>query len=289
VDSSNDDSPLRDGESISLSISVVSYHSPTAQITELLSSLSKALQQLASLVEQLEIRLFLIDNSEQNSLSFDQSSDLPPGFSGLDVQIAVLQGHGNIGYGSGHNLAIRTTRCEYHLILNPDVLLDAHCRSQGLQYLQRNANVAMVSPYAETASGSKQYLCKRYPSLLTLLIRGALPKALRQLFKARLAHYEMRDLPEQNPSVGIPLLSGCFMLCRTVSLAAVNGFDESYFMYFEDFDLSLRMAQIGELAYLPSMKIKHFGGNTSNKGLNHIIMFNKSALRFFSRHQWRFV
>ena len=79
------------------------------------------------------------------------------------------------------------------------------------------------------------------------------------------------------------------MLCRSENLQAVEGFDENYFMYFEDFDLSLRVGQVAKIAYLPSMKIKHFGGNTGRKGIKHILMFVKSGFRFFNTHGWRLV
>jgi GT2 family glycosyltransferase len=78
------------------------------------------------------------------------------------------------------------------------------------------------------------------------------------------------------------------MLCRTAALKAVSGFDEGYFLYFEDFDLSLRIAKIGELAYVPAMRIKHAGGHAARKGRAHIGMFVRSAMRFFNTHGWRF-
>jgi len=275
---------------LSLSISIVSYHSPASQIEELLGSLGQALQLLQRDLGISRIELMLIDNSDDNSFEFDSAfKQLPPTFAELDVAVKLLQGHGNVGYGSAHNLAIRQTQCKYHLILNPDVILQPNCLVEGLDFLQKNDKVMIVSPYSQSANGSKQYLCKRYPSLLTLMIRGLFPKPLKQPFKRRLAHYEMRDLPEQKPSVDIPLVSGCFMLSRSAGLQAINGFDEDYFMYFEDFDLSLRIAKTGQLAYLPSMKIRHFGGNTATKGLSHIIMFTKSACRFFHRHRWRII
>ena len=62
----------------------------------------------------------------------------------------------------------------------------------------------------------------------------------------------MHDLSEKEPSVDIPITSGCFMLLRSESLIEIGGFDERYFLYFEDFDLSLRLGKKGKLAYLPS-------------------------------------
>ena len=85
------------------------------------------------------------------------------------------------------------------------------------------------------------------------------------------------------------LASGCFMLLRAHSLATVGGFDERYFLYFEDFDLSLRLAQLGEVQYLPEMQIIHHGGYAARKGWRHIAMFLRSGIRFFQDHGWRWV
>ena len=98
----------------------------------------------------------------------------------------------------------------------------------------------------------------------------------------------MHDLSEREPSVDIPITSGCFMLSRTKSLTEIGGFDERYFLYFEDFDLSLRLGKKGKLAYLPAMRIQHSGGGAGGKGLNHFKMFVRSGVRFFNTYGWRF-
>jgi len=99
----------------------------------------------------------------------------------------------------------------------------------------------------------------------------------------------MHDLPEDEASTDIPIVSGCFMLSRTDTLKEINGFDERYFLYFEDFDLSLRMGKLGKLAYLPTMKIIHAGGHAARKGFAHLGMFARSGIRFFNSHGWRFI
>jgi GT2 family glycosyltransferase len=130
-------------------------------------------------------------------------------------------------------------------------------------------------------------LCKRYPAVLTLFVRGFIPSSWRKLFAKRLAHYEMHELSDAQPTTSIPIASGCFMLCRSEPLLKLGGFDERYFLYFEDFDLSLRLGKLGFLAYVPAMKICHGGGYAANKGVGHIAMFARSGIRFFNTHGWR--
>jgi hypothetical protein len=70
-------------------------------------------------------------------------------------------------------------------------------------------------------------------------------------------------------------------------LRAAGGFDPRYFMYFEDYDLSLRIAAQGTVAYEPAMRIVHHGGEAARKGWRHVGWFVRSAWRFFSRHGWK--
>lgn len=204
------------------------------------------------------------------------------------AQVSLIEGHGNVGYGRGHNLALLKAQTDYHLILNPDVTLSDDTLSHGLRFIAAHPEIAALSPAMVGEDGGKQFGCKRFPSVFDFLLRGFAPTFIKRRFATRLAHYEMQDLSDFAPSTDVPIISGCFMLCRTKALLAVNGFDERYFLYFEDFDLSLRLHKQGALAYLPAMKIVHLGGNSAKKGLRHIGMFARSGIRFYNTHGWRF-
>ncbi|MCP5330248.1 MAG: glycosyltransferase [Pseudomonadales bacterium] len=204
------------------------------------------------------------------------------------INLELQEGHGNVGYGRGHNRVIRHIHSDYHLILNPDVVLGAATLMEGLGFMAAHPDIIALSPAVDYPDGSKQYVCKRFPSVLDFVLRGFAPRRIKAWFAQRLARYEMRDLPEDQASTDIPIISGCFMLFRTPALQAVQGFDERYFLYFEDFDLSLRVHSQGALAYLPTMHIQHLGGHSARKGLRHIAMFVRSGIRFYNTHGWRF-
>lgn len=139
--------------------------------------------------------------------------------------------------------------------------------------------------------GEQQFLCRRYPSLVDLFVRGFLPLRLRRHFDARLARYELRDVTREADRTQQPfapqIVSGCFMLYRSAALRRLDGFDPRYFLYFEDYDLSLRTADVGRIAYLPWVCIVHRGGGAARKGRRHVAMFVASAARFFHRFGWR--
>jgi GT2 family glycosyltransferase len=139
-----------------------------------------------------------------------------------------------------------------------------------------------------TENGSNAYLCKRYPSLAVFLARGLNWGRVSTLFSQHLARYEYHDLPELSFS-DVELLSGCCMFASTNALQRAGGFDDHFFLYFEDFDLSLRMKAEGRVVFLPASSIVHLGGNSATKGLHHIRLFVQSGLRFFRKHGWKII
>jgi hypothetical protein len=97
----------------------------------------------------------------------------------------------------------------------------------------------------------------------------------------------MRDLPDAGVATGIPIATGCFMLARGEMLRRLGGFSPEFFLYFEDFDLSLRLGRLADIAYVPQVRIVHAGGHAAGKGWAHRRMFIRSAVTFFRRHGWR--
>ncbi len=274
-----------------LTVSVVCFHTPRRQVLNLLDSLALACERARVAFPLKKIEIAIVDNSDNGSgdsgdFSPEDCAELADSPRLRGCELRMLHGHGNPGYGAAHNLVIRESEAEFHLLLNPDVEFEPDALHAGLGYLVSNPAAVLVSPAASNGGG-RQYLCKRYPSVLTLLLRGFAPAFLQAPFARKLAVYEMRDLPDDRPSTGIPIASGCCMLCRGRPLRETGGFDERFFLYFEDFDLSLRLGRLGELAHVPAMRIRHAGGNAAGKGLGHIGMFVRSAWRFFNLHGWR--
>ncbi len=266
------------GNTSSLSISIVVHRLDAPELRRNLLTLRLAADRLPKPCA----RLTLVDNSEQSELA-GALRDVASATRWPDA--VVLSGHGNIGYGAGHNLAIRATTAATHLVLNPDVELDPDALRHGLLTLSEQACV-LVGAVGRDTAGKPGYLSKRMPSIGVFYLRGFAPAWLKKRFEKRLARYEYRDLPTDRVS-DVTLVSGAFMLCRTDALHAVNGFDERYFLHFEDLDLSLRLAALGRVVSDPSVTLIHHGGNAAKKGARHLKLFLRSALRFFNTHGWR--
>ncbi len=262
----------------SLSVSIVVYQLDEPELLRNLLTLRLAADRLP----KPDARLLLIDNSEDGTLTTRLSETAALGHW---PDALILSGHGNVGYGAGHNLAIRETTATTHLVLNPDVEVDPDTLRHGLLTLSEHACV-LVGAVGRDARGAPGYLSKRMPSVGVFYLRGFAPVWLKKRFAKRLAHYEYHDLPKNRVS-DVTLVSGAFMLCRTDALRAVGGFDERYFLHFEDLDLSLRMHAQGRVVSDPRVTIIHHGGHAAKKGTAHLKRFLRSALRFFNTHGWR--
>ncbi|AYZ68382.1 glycosyltransferase family 2 protein [Burkholderia multivorans] len=266
-----------------LSVSIVVYRPDLERLTGTLGTLAAACKMLRTIRQELPVEVCLVDNG--GLPDFGASLDALRAY---NIVCTTLTGHGNIGYGRGHNLAIEKSCSRYHLVLNPDIDIDPDALIEAFAFLDAHADVALLTPRIDDQQRRMQYLCRRYPTMVDLFVRGFFPENLRRLFARRLASYEMQDVVNDRDIVwDPPIVSGCFMLFRTRVLKQLGGFDPRYFLYFEDYDLSLRTNEIARVAYVPSVHVVHHGGGASRKGFAHIRMFGASAFKFFNRFGWR--
>ncbi|WP_062639852.1 glycosyltransferase family 2 protein [Caballeronia arationis] len=267
-----------------ISVSLVVYRPHRAMLERTLHTLDTALDRFLKSNQATSAPLYLINNGTDERIDWSQLTNE------ARLQTNVIEGQGNVGYGRGHNLAIDRTSSRYHLILNPDIELESDALVQAIAFMDAHPEVGVLSPLILEDDGSQQFLCRRYPTVFDLFVRGFLPRSLRTPFKARLARYEMRDvIDDTNVLWDPPIVSGCFMLFRTEVLKKLNGFDPRYFLYFEDYDLSLRTHDVARVAYVPSVRVLHHGGDAAKKGWTHIRLFITSAFRFFNRFGWKWL
>lgn len=263
-------------ESVTLQISIVTYYI-NADVIELLDSLVIS----SSNVTGLNYSVILIENGYKEQTDIHKLIEAKYSF----CQV-IITGE-NLGYGRAHNLAL-SDQADYHLILNPDVIFSKETIGLALQFMQEHPECGLLSPQAFWQNGDRQYLCKRYPNLITLFLRAFAPAGIQKLFRKKMEHYCMKTETQRNEVFWQPFsVSGCFMLFRNDVLLKLNGFDKDYFLYFEDTDLSFRAGKITDVAYVPKVKIIHHGGNVSRKGFKHIFLFTHSMIKFFNKHGWR--
>ncbi len=230
-------------------------------------------------------QLFVVDNGPEEGRA--QVRAALAAWPGGAVTAELVAGHGNIGYGRANNRVLERLESDYHLVMNPDVEPDPESIAAALEVLAARPEVGLIAPDARGDDGAPAYLCKRYPSVWVLFLRGFAPRGLRERHARELAAYEMRDVVAGGTIAPVPLASGCFMLMRTALFRRVGGFDPRFFLYFEDYDLSLRLGREAEVAFVPQARIVHHGGEAARKGPRHVAWFVRSAWRFFATHGWR--
>lgn len=260
-----------------LTISLVAYKPDFVILRRSLLSIEQALYNINT-------TMTVVDHSPTPELG--SNSDI---FKGLNFSVEVISDPRNPGFGAGHNHQLSVLDNQhYHLILNPDLDVAPDALTTALAFMDAHPQCGLLTPFATWGDGQVQRLCKRYPTVLDLLLRGFAPAFVKRVFQKRLDAYEMAEqLNSQNVLWDPPIVSGCFMLFRADVLKQLMGFDPRFFLYFEDFDISLRAGKISRIAYVPQVKVVHHGGHASRKGWRHIWMFGRSMVTFFNIHGWR--
>lgn len=229
----------------------------------------------------LPVKLYLIDNSPAPEIK-EQLKDLLQ-----DGRVEYIFNKKNIGFGAAHNIAIeKLADSKYHLILNPDVYFDSQVISELIQYLDNNAQIAHVMPKVLYTNGELQYLCKKNPTYFDIFTRRLLPAFLKKYFKKKLDEFEYKNYDYNNIIMNIPFLSGCFMLIRTDILKKVKGFDENFFLYFEDADLTRKILKESANVYYPYVFIYHYYQRGTSKSLKHAVIAFKSLSYYLKK--WGF-
>lgn len=278
---------------VTLTVSIVTYKPDLVLLERCLLSLAAALDAARSEGILRDANVVLVDNTRSRATAEAVVHLGKSRFRGSGWTMNYLHRHTNIGYGRAHNLVMHGGNTHYHLVLNPDVELAPDALVVALRFLDAHPEIGVLAPAVSGPHGEREFLCKRYPAVLDLALRGFGSARLRRRFRERLERYEMRDALEAASRDGfvspVPLMSGCFMLARRKAVEATGGFDPRYFLYFEDFDWSLRLNRVTGSAYVPAVKIVHHGGRAARKGWRHVARFARSAARFYRRHGWKWL
>ncbi|MEO8305978.1 MAG: glycosyltransferase family 2 protein [Betaproteobacteria bacterium] len=276
----------------SLTASIVTYRPDAVLLERCLRKLALAIGAAREDGVVRSVALALIDNSEDSRIADEVTRLGKLRFADSGVQLHFLHGHANIGYGIAHNLMLNGTGADYQIVLNPDVDVASDAIANAIRWLDAHPEVGALAPAVTRPDGTPDFLCKRYPALFDLFLRGFAPAVVRRAFRRRLDRYDMRDIIDPSsdePVRNLPLMSGCCMLVRRKAIDTTGGFDPKFFLYFEDYDWSVRLNKVTETAYLPSFRVVHHGGGAARKGWKHIAWFGKSAIRFYNKHGWRFL
>jgi len=201
-------------------------------------------------------------------------------------EVSLTRNPSNTGFGAANNLAIRAGAAPYVLVLNPDTRVTQGALELLCELLDSRPELGIAGPRLERDDGSFDHAAKRsFPTPVGALAHftglGRTPGA-----GSRLAQYRAPQLDEREAGP-VEAVNGAFMLIRRTALDEVGLFDEGYWMYMEDLDLSYRLAEAGWLTwYEPAATVVHIKAGTSgevrNLRLNHA--FHYGMYRFYRKH-----
>lgn len=250
---------------IKLSASLVLFKNNPQTICKLLDCIKSS---------TLAVDLYCIDNSPSNELE----------------KIVNQYGYHycftpeNPGFGSAHNHALsRCSHSDIHLIINPDITFDEHCIEQLVTRLTSEPGIVCVTPRIMYPDGRLQRLCKLLPTPANLIFRRFLPfmaKNLDYQYELQWFYYDKK--------IAYPSASGCFMAIKTQILKKIGGFDENFFMYLEDIDLSRRLLAHGEIIFEPAALVVHEFAKASFKNKKLLLVHIRSAIYYFNKWGWFF-
>jgi GT2 family glycosyltransferase len=195
----------------------------------------------------------------------------------------------NLGYGAAANQAVGCCTAEYVLLLNSDTLLQPGALKALSDYLAQHACAAIVGPRLVDPDGTLQASCYPFPTPLnTFLENSTMAIFLGRLIRRHiplLRNSYLRTWPHNAARV-VPWIKGAALAIRRTAFDAVGGFDESYFMYFEDADLCYRLNAAGwQVHFAPVTTVVHVGGASTMQWRTEMaVQLLASTMRFYRRH-----
>lgn len=224
-----------------------------------------------------DLEIYLIDNASPDGTG----ARLYEKYNGYE-NITVIQNEKNLGYGKGHNACLPMIKSDVHFVVNPDIKIDTDALSQTAQWLMRNTDVSIVTPRLLFLNGDVQNIAKRTPSVMALFARQLPFKFLKKYEN----YYLMLDKDLTVPTE-VQFCSGCFFAMPASVFKKIGGFDEKYFMYVEDADITRKAMAEGKAMYLPQVYVYHAWNRKTRRSAKHFFMQIKSMLRYFKKWGFR--
>ena len=238
--------------------------------------LEQTLKSVLDALQGLQAEVLVVDNNSGDDSIALSRSEFP--------QVRFIQNNDNVGFARANNQAIAQARGTYTLILNPDTVVTARALRACVGHMERNPRCGGIG--VRMVDGDGNFLPESKRAFPTPWVSFCKIFGLSKLFpRSRwFAKYHLRYLDDRQPHA-VDILAGAFLFCRTALLQQLNGFDEDFFMYGEDIDLSYRITQAGyQNWYLPEEIIHYKGESTHKDSMRYVRVFYDAMLIFYRKH-----
>lgn len=250
-----------------LSYAVVLFNNPIYQIEHLIRNIEQTVP------SSYDYELFMVNNSPdqiQITQYLESESD-------QNEHFHVIIPDENKGFGAGNNLAIYKADSDFHIIVNPDVIIPDQNQIQKMVECMIKQKVVVLSPLIKDSEGRVQKLTKHTPSVLDMGLRFLGPS----FFARRQKWFTFDD--QYDVLHEASNLSGSFLIFDTSVLKSIGGFDERYFLYMEDADIGRSMALHGKTIFYPDAYVIHEWQRQNQKSIRGILRMLSSMVKYFSK------
>ena len=242
--------------------------------------LEQTLRSVQEAIDGLQAEVYVIDNNSGDD-SIEHSRQLFP-------WVKFVENKKNVGFARANNQGIVAAQGEFTLILNPDTVVTRDSVHEPIAWMRSHADCGAVG--VRMVDGNGVFLPESKRAFPTPWVSFCKIFGLSKLFPRSpwFAKYHLRYLSDLEPQC-IDILSGAYMLCRTDVLQRLGGFDEDFFMYGEDIDLSYRIVKTGyENWFLPTPMVHYKGESTHKDSMRYVRVFYDAMLIFYHKHFPRF-
>lgn len=237
--------------------------------------ISPTIDSLFENTKGVDFTLFVVDNGSVDGTADFICEKYP--------QVQVIRAE-NEGFGAGHNKVIPFLQSDFHVVINPDILLKSDVITELAQFGKEHSDVGLLSPKICFEDGRLQMLGKRNPTVRYLgshwLHKGDEPTKT-------ITEYCMLDKGDDEP-FEITNATGCFMFFNTRVFMDLGGFDERFFMYLEDCDIARRVANKYKALHYPMATVYHLWERESKKSKKLLLIHVQSILKYFLKWGIRF-
>lgn len=239
--------------------------------------LEQALLSVFASGKDIDMEVFVVDNNSQDS-SVEMVREKFP-------RVKLIVNRDNPGFSKANNQAIALAEGKYVLILNPDTVLEENTLGECIRFMENHADCGAIG--VRMIDGAGNYLEESKRGLPTPWVSFCKITGLNALFPESgfFNRYYMGHLSDTEVQE-VEILSGAFMFMRKEVLDKIGYFDEAFFMYGEDVDLSYRVMLGGyKNYYLPTTRIIHYKGESTKKSsINYVRSFHNAMIIFSNKH-----
>ncbi|MBN2682898.1 MAG: glycosyltransferase [Bacteroidales bacterium] len=239
--------------------------------------LEQCLYSVRKAVKNIPAEVFVVDNNSVDGSCAMVKEKFP--------EVILIENKNNLGFSKANNQAVRISKGEFVLLLNPDTVVEEDSFEKTLAFMDKTPDAGGLG--VKMIDGKGNFLPESKRGLPTPIVAFYKIFGLSALFpkSKKFGKYHLGYLDkEQIHSVDV--LAGCFMLLRKKTLDEVGLLDEAFFMYGEDIDLSYRITKGGyKNYYFPETTIIHYKGESTKKGsINYVRVFYNAMIIFAKKH-----